>query len=657
MTEHKHSNGDMNETADAHTDSAAAMAAVSADDDEGRRVKVYQLNDVGQWDDKGTGYVSIINPHDMTLTIVVRAEIGLINAAPLASSAPSSSISLLHHKLSEGMDYQRQGDTILTWCEQSTGLDLALSFQSALGCSNVWTLISQIQGIHNEQDMVITDRPTTGEEDTADTPPVSLPLPTVDNIIELCTQIQTLTLSQRDGLCAFLSRDDPTYITHVFTLQQSCEQAYELNTNTIDTHADKNNSNMTNHQSNNNNHNNNNNNNTATRHHRHSNNHDTTTKDKDVLINDIMIEEKRKLLLTLEHICLFMRHILLLNEAESILSLCADDKWMSVVACLEYDNAYSNQSEPTITVTTVVPSGTMTTSTVTTTSVTTLVNINSSSAQHPTSTSTPPSTDSKLHDSTASTTSPTSSISSASSIHSSSSTPISPSTQAVWSIPSHNYHSHRQFLQASSLHSILPLPSTITTTIQQTYRLTYLKDVLLLRILDDATLATLSSLVFMNVVGIITALSERRDYMETVIKRCKRYARITPLTGEEDYNTPHLVNDDDEEATALPATAAVISARHQVYSFLHELLTLAKTVPMPTRDQFYRTLVDLGILRAIEQVMRGISLQQSALVPEYTRQSNGVTSSATQHMHTPTQTPHGHCHKRIVVIVIIVCQC
>lgn len=87
-------------------------------------------------DDKGTGHVTILNPTNIQFTIIVKAEAPEYKAEydNVNYSNPAPVLELLHHKIVDGLDYQRQGDTIVTWCEASTGLDLALSFQDTVGC-------------------------------------------------------------------------------------------------------------------------------------------------------------------------------------------------------------------------------------------------------------------------------------------------------------------------------------------------------------------------------------------------------------------------------------------------------------------------------------------------------------------------------------------
>ncbi|KAJ3219304.1 Platinum sensitivity protein [Dinochytrium kinnereticum] len=89
-----------------------------------RRVKVYELSSEGQWIDKGTGQVShqYVEIKD-AICIVVRSE--------------DDGTVLLNSKIRKEDIYHRQQSTLIVWTEQS-GLDLALSFQEADGCNELW---------------------------------------------------------------------------------------------------------------------------------------------------------------------------------------------------------------------------------------------------------------------------------------------------------------------------------------------------------------------------------------------------------------------------------------------------------------------------------------------------------------------------------------
>ena len=105
------------------------------------RVKVYRLNEEGQWDDKGTGRAAV---EGTTLEVLDedRSETLLLSAA-VKGFAP----------LSEG-PYQKQGDNIITIdadpSDGGTALDgtavtVALSFQEAQGCEQVWRSMGAAQ--------------------------------------------------------------------------------------------------------------------------------------------------------------------------------------------------------------------------------------------------------------------------------------------------------------------------------------------------------------------------------------------------------------------------------------------------------------------------------------------------------------------------------
>lgn len=157
---------------------------------DGWRVKLYRLNADGSWDDCGTGRIVClyrqqqqksnrqVSPgSDQWLyqetgeaTLCVHAEVTKQNRQPRV---------LLRTRILLRDAYQRQGDNIITWCEpyyggdsnqqqrnsahhhqnhghhhsnphhvggvNSSGVDLALSFQDNAGCLDIWRQITNIQ--------------------------------------------------------------------------------------------------------------------------------------------------------------------------------------------------------------------------------------------------------------------------------------------------------------------------------------------------------------------------------------------------------------------------------------------------------------------------------------------------------------------------------
>ena len=532
----------------------AGEADVECDDEaQVKRVKVYQLNDVGQWDDKGTGQVSILHPHSPLMCIEVKAERDgvdqpLQSSQPVISAAAStsalSSLTLLHHRIVDGQDYQRQGDTIITWCENSTGLDLALSFQDTDGCTAIWSLITALQQT-SEAELVVPDRHSIGAEEE-----VSLTLPpvSVESLEEMVTKTTVTSAAQKDYMAAALMRggngvDNGAYMVQLFALHRRCEEAYERSGEEE--------------------------------------------------------EERRRQLRYLEQLFSVMRNLFLLNDANVIEWLVSDERFMQATALLEYDPAYS-----------ATPS-----------------TVSHSSASSPASPSA----------ASATSTSPSSC----------SPVPLLPP------LPHHDYHHHRTFLSSSCFLTFPSLSAdpSLPAKIRQSYHLTYVKDVLLLRHLDDAALSTLSSMLFLNSVGLISRMNERREWMSEVMELMRRAMSPEPSHSSSATSSAtaaalsapinaHFSSPSSADSSAAssplstPSTLSSLSSvsptyisplllassshivspsthsleliRRHIFAFLQELLILAKTVQAPLRDAFYRGLCEAGLLDVVEEAMKRV---------------------------------------------------
>ena len=104
------------------------------------RVKLYRLSETGQWDDRGTGHVSMeYLESSKALGLVVMSEEAHTNC-------------LLVHKIYAEDIYQKQGaDTIIMWTDPDLKTDLALSFQEAEGCNYIWTQMRLAQDSGRKQ--------------------------------------------------------------------------------------------------------------------------------------------------------------------------------------------------------------------------------------------------------------------------------------------------------------------------------------------------------------------------------------------------------------------------------------------------------------------------------------------------------------------------
>ena len=121
----------------------------------------------------------------------------------------------------------------------------------------------------------------------------------------------------------------------------------------------------------------------------------------------------------------------------------------------------------------------------------------------------------------------------------------------------------------------------IRTKIHQTYRLLYLKDVVLARVLDDPTFGILNGFVFFNQVDIINYINADESLL------------LDLFSGFREPSEP-----------AADSSAPLDERKRDVLLFLHQLMLMGKGVQMPNRLNLYRNLVDKGILYVCEWALR-----------------------------------------------------
>ena len=85
-------------------------------------IKVYQLNEDRQWDDRGTGHVQVhMDASNDTCSLLVKSE--------------TDQSVLLDSEIRTDTNYSKQQETLIVWSEDNS--DLALSFQERSGCEEV----------------------------------------------------------------------------------------------------------------------------------------------------------------------------------------------------------------------------------------------------------------------------------------------------------------------------------------------------------------------------------------------------------------------------------------------------------------------------------------------------------------------------------------
>lgn len=206
---HGYENGDvMGETLDSNLNRV----------DTRRRVKLFILNKQSEWEDKGTGHVTVgFIDHLHSSGLLVRSE-------------DNGSI-LLESRIQSDHSYQKQDGTLILWLEES--IERALSFQEKIGCDEVWHKIGEVQrrspGIDEIPNMESFGDDDKMYADQTDLFAIELPLCTVENlssIHELFSKYVSPVIKKDHLVNAIQNKD---YINKLLEIFVSLEKSLEDN--------------------------------------------------------------------------------------------------------------------------------------------------------------------------------------------------------------------------------------------------------------------------------------------------------------------------------------------------------------------------------------------------------------------------------------------
>ncbi|XP_019180538.1 PREDICTED: serine/threonine-protein phosphatase 4 regulatory subunit 3 isoform X2 [Ipomoea nil] len=134
---------------------------------------------------------------------------------------------------------------------------------------------------------------------------------------------------------------------------------------------------------------------------------------------------------------------------------------------------------------------------------------------------------------------------------------------------------HRNFLKENVVFKeAIPIKDPVVLSkIHQTYRVGYLKDVILPRALDDATGATLTNIIHTNNAYVVSILKDDSTFIHELFVRLK-----SPAVSEE--------------------------SKENLVRFLHEFCTLSKSLQMVQQLRLFKDLVDEGIFDIVSDVLQ-----------------------------------------------------
>ncbi|KAJ7771100.1 component of IIS longevity pathway SMK-1-domain-containing protein [Mycena maculata] len=192
---------------------------------------------------------------------------------------------------------------------------------------------------------------------------------------------------------------------------------------------------------------------------------------------------------------------------------------------------------------------------------------------------------------------------------------------------------YREFLaQTTHFHEPIPIQdAAMQRKIHHTYRLQFLKDVVLARALDDSTFNVLNSCIIFNQIDIITHVQQDRSFLHEVVRLFvdeEMLAGVGPRAAAQAAQPP--VNGTTAAATQtspneLPSTNGIgpqppapkaersyafappddiseadVRLRQQVIFLMQQLCAMGKGVQLPARMALFRTLVDRGVLFGVQ---------------------------------------------------------
>ena len=219
------------------------MALVAPPSDVKKRVKVYELKN-NDWFDRGTGFCTgrIINVStEESCDISTQSSFAQLSAAqrpPNTADTWAQEESkiyveaedepqrlLLETRISKDDGYQKQQDTLIVWTE-SSGVDMALSFQEAEGCAAIWEFVNSVQ-----QSLLALGGPDDALSDAdmdSFAQPLVLPQPEIGNLEEIEHHMRSAASANagRDALAKFVISED--YIRKLIPLVETAEDLESL---------------------------------------------------------------------------------------------------------------------------------------------------------------------------------------------------------------------------------------------------------------------------------------------------------------------------------------------------------------------------------------------------------------------------------------------
>lgn len=163
------------------------------------------------------------------------------------------------------------------------------------------------------------------------------------------------------------------------------------------------------------------------------------------------------------------------------------------------------------------------------------------------------------------------------------------------------YRTHRDFLEQAQFREPVPIKPEIVKWIHWNYRLTYFRDVVMLRYLDDPTMASVNNIIGGNCMRIVTGLLEDEEWLRQFFCELHRLAGFTGQGPASSYisSLKRKVTEQQDELEILEKSFQ----RKNLFLFLAALCGLSGSLLPPHREEFFSVLNSCGVFRALEDAV------------------------------------------------------
>ncbi|KAK9474721.1 component of IIS longevity pathway SMK-1-domain-containing protein [Dipodascopsis tothii] len=179
---------------------------------------------------------------------------------------------------------------------------------------------------------------------------------------------------------------------------------------------------------------------------------------------------------------------------------------------------------------------------------------------------------------------------------------------------------HREYLSdASRFKEVLPIPDeSIRNKIKYTFRLQYLKDVVLARFMEDPTFSILNSMIYFYQVGIMQYIQYNEDYTTAIFdlfnstyKQTRTpndhldIANVSTSTLHDSFGEPEAgsTTPDSQNGDA-PKSAATNLRKRDIVRFIHQLCIIAKNLQAQQRSTLYSDFIKKGLFEIIDFALK-----------------------------------------------------